>query len=108
MSILSDLVKELEAFLSKEVVLIEEVAEKLLPELEQKVEIALEDLATIAGKAVLQEAPKLISGQDKFENAVTVILNTVESQGKTVVLNTAKAVVQLAYVGAQDVAKKGL
>lgn len=81
---------------------LEAVAVNFLPKLEHAVEVAFEDLAALAGKAILAEAPKLISGSEKFGNAVANVVQTVEAGGKTVLINTAQAAVQTAFLAAQD------
>jgi hypothetical protein len=80
-------------------------AQYFLPAAAELVEVALEDLATIAGNAVLTEAPKVLSGQEKFANAVANVVAAVEAEGKTVAVNTAKAAVQLAYLEVQKLAQ---
>lgn len=75
-----------------------------LPKIENLVEVAFEDLASIAGKAVLAQALKVASGQEKFGNAVQDVVQTVESSGKTVGIQTAQAAVQIAFLTAQSVA----
>ena len=97
-------VQNLEAFFKKEEAVVVKYATELLPKLENAVEVAFQDLADIAGGAVLAELPKLISGSEKFGNAVASVVQTVEAQGKTVVLATAQAAVQTAYLTAVDVA----
>lgn len=80
-------------------------AHAFIPAVESLVEIAFKDLAAIAGQAVLTEAEKAIAGSEKFGNAVANVIQTVEAQGKTVILQTAHAAVQVAYLAAQEAAK---
>lgn len=84
---------------------LERFADKFLPAIEHIVEVALEDLAEIAGRAVLTEAPKLISGQEKFGNAVANVLMTIQAQGKTVGIGVAQQAVQTAYDTAVEVVR---
>lgn len=58
---------------------------------------ALSDVVSIAGAAVIAEASKTISGQEKFGNAVQNVINTVKAQGKVVAVSTAQVAVQAAY-----------
>jgi len=80
------------------------VAEAFLPTLENDLEIALEDLAAIAGQAVLAQATAVISGNEKFGAAVTDVIQTVEASGKTVLTQTAQSAVQQAYTVIKTVA----
>lgn len=85
---------------------VEAVAAGLVPKLENLVEVALEDLAAFAGRAVLDEASKVISGKEKFGNAVTNVVQSVEAQGKTVAIQTAQTAVQTAFLTAQEIVTK--
>lgn len=69
------------------------------------IEIGVEELAGIALNAVIAEAPKVVSGTEKFGNAVASVVQTVEAQGKTIAIQTAQMSVQQAVAVAQDVAK---
>lgn len=106
-SAVNDFVSRVKAFFKKEEVYFKEVAAEFLPKLENALEIALEDLAEIAGKAVLTEAVSALSGSEKFGTAVTNVVQTVEASGKTVGIATAQAAVQTAFLTAQEVAQKG-
>lgn len=66
---------------------------------------AVDELASIAFNAVVAELPKVISGSEKFGNAVTNVVQTVETQGKTIGIQTAQAAVQQAFVTVQTVVK---
>lgn len=59
--------------------------------------VGLTEVVSIATAAVVAEAPKLISGQEKFDSAVKNVVNTVKSQGKVIATATAKVAVQAAY-----------
>lgn len=91
-------VANLEAFFASAAAEVEKVASAFLPKLEQLVEVALEDLASIAGQAVLTQAANVISGQEKFGAAVTDVVQTVEASGKTVAIQTAQTAVQTAFL----------
>lgn len=106
-SAINDFVTRVKAFIKKEEAYFKEVAAEFLPKLENALEVALEDLAEIAGKAVLTEAVAAISGNEKFGAAVTHVIQTVEASGKTVALSTAQTAVQTAYLTAQEVAQNG-
>jgi len=76
-----------------------------LPKLGDKVQVAIEDVLEVAAQAVLEQAPKVLDGSVKFSNAVEVVVNTVESSGKKIAIQTAQAAVQLAYLEAQKIAQ---
>lgn len=78
-------------------------ADAFFPKVEAIVEVALEDLAEIAGKAVLAQASSVLSGQEKFGAAVTDVVQTVEASGKTVALSSAQTAVQAAFSTAQTI-----
>lgn len=98
-------VAQVEAFFKNAETKFENFAAEFLPQVGNVLEVALEDLAQVAGAAVLAEAPKLISGQEKFGNAVANVVQTVEAQGKTVAIQTAQTAVQTAYLTAVQVAQ---
>ena len=75
----------------------EHIAEKIGPVVVQDVEQALEQIGKLALGAVVAEAPKLISGSEKFGNAVANVVQTVEGQGKTILVQDAQMAVQNAY-----------
>ena len=80
-------------------------AAAFLPQAENDIEIALGDLAEIALNAVLAQAPKLVSGREKFGNAVASVVQNVEASGKTVLQQTAEMAVQQAYLTARSIAQ---
>lgn len=82
-----------------------EFANAFLPAVENDLEIAFEDLASIAGQAVMTEATKIAAGTEKFGNAVANVVQTVEASGKTVAIQTAQSAVQQAYLTAQQIAQ---
>lgn len=84
---------------------IKAAASAFLPKAEALVEVSLEEVLNVAAKAVLAEAPKVISGQEKFQNAVNSVLKSVGTSGKTIAVNTAGAAVQLAYLEIQNAVK---
>lgn len=82
-------------------------AQYFLPKAEALVEVALEDLLTLATNAVLAEAPKVISGQEKFASAVNTVVSQLKVAGQSAANNTVNAAVQLAYLEIQrQVSKK--
>lgn len=101
---LKDFASRLEAFFESAKDEVVEFAESFLPKLGDALEVALEDLAVIAGKAVLAQASQVISGQEKFGAAVTHVVQQVEAQGKTIAIGTAQTAVQSAYLTAQQIA----
>lgn len=76
---------------------VEKLAEEIGPVLVNDAEALLKELFDIATSAVLAEAQKAISGQEKFGNAVANVIQTVEAQGKQVILQDAHMAVQGAY-----------
>ena len=75
----------------------QQVVEKIGPVVIKDVEAALEQLGKLALNAVIAEAPKLISGNEKFGSAVVNVVQSVEGQGKTVLVQDAQMAVQNAY-----------
>lgn len=75
--------------------------EAALKPLEDKFKVLIkagaDELGTLALNAVATEAPKLISGQEKLQNATANIINSLASQGKTVGAAVAQAAAQDAY-----------
>lgn len=102
MSILNSVRSKLSAIVDSLTKQIKAVAASFLPKAEALIEVGVEDILNIAAKAVLAEAPKVISGQEKFQNAVKTVTSLVASQGKTIAVNTAGAAVQLAYLEIQN------
>lgn len=56
-----------------------------------------DELAHLAVKAVIAEAPKVISGQEKLASAVSNLVTTLAKAGKSVAATTAEAAIQVAY-----------
>lgn len=56
-----------------------------------------EEIATSALNAVMAEAPKVISGSEKFDSAVNNVVTGLASRGKAVGVAVAAAAVQTAY-----------
>jgi hypothetical protein len=75
----------------------EHIIVKIGPVVAADIESALEELGKLALGAVIAEAPKLISGREKFGNAVANIVQSVEGQGKTILTQDAQMAVQNAY-----------
>lgn len=80
------------------------VAEQFISDVENDLEIAFEDLASIAGNAVIKASAALVTGEEKFGQAVTDVVQQVEIAGKTVAIQTAQMAVQQAYVAVQQTA----
>jgi len=80
------------------------VADAFLPATENDLEIGAEDLAGIAGEAVLSQAGAVVAGTEKASTAVQSVISTVEASGKTVAVATAQAAVEQAYQTIQKVA----
>lgn len=102
MSIFASVRSKLSAIVDSLSKQIKAVAAAFLPKAEALVEVGVEDVLNIAAQAVLAEAPKVLSGQDKFQSAVQSVIKTVTSQGKTIAVNTAGAAVQLAFLEIQN------
>ena len=75
----------------------ERIAQKIGPVVVNDVEQALEALGKLALDAVIAEAPKLISGNEKFGSAVANVVQTFEGEGKTVLIQDAQMAVQNAF-----------
>ncbi len=73
------------------------IVEKIGPVVVEDIEQALEALGKLALDAVIAEAPKLISGREKFGNAVATIVQSVEGEGKAILVQDAQMAVQNAY-----------
>lgn len=98
-------VQGLEAWFGQKEQEVIQFADNFLPKIANDLEIALDDLIGIAGQAVLTQAASYASGAEKFGNAVADVIQTVESSGKTVALQTAQMAVQQAYLTAQHQAQ---
>lgn len=88
---------DFEAGVKAEITKLEATFAAIAAQIKPVVEIAAEELGTIALNAVASEAPKLISGQDKLNNAVNTVVAAVQTQGKAVLASTATTAVQTAY-----------
>jgi hypothetical protein len=104
MSQLLDFVAAVEAQAKAELVKIETVAMHFLQDVVGGVEAELKTYAPMAINLVLAEAPKLISGEEKFGNAVTHLIQAVEGDGAGIVPQTAQMMIQAAYKAAQELA----
>jgi hypothetical protein len=104
----ADFVNRLEAFFKGAEDKVAQFATAFLPKAEHLLEVAFEDLAILAGQAVLLEAPKVLSGQEKFGNAVVSVIQQVEASGKTIAIGTAQTAVQTAYLTAQQIASQSV
>lgn len=93
----SAFVQRLETYAEEAKDKIVQVAEDIGEIVIDAAEATLEEIAPIAIDAVVQEAPKVISGQEKFGAAVTHLIQTVEARGKTIGLTNAQMAIQAAY-----------
>lgn len=73
------------------------LAEQIGTEIETDLEALWNFAAPLAVNAVLAEAEKVISGQEKFGNAVASVVQSVEAAGKPIVIADGQALVQNAY-----------
>lgn len=80
---------------------VEKLAAEIGPVIVAEVEATLKELCQIAIGAVIAEAPKVISGAEKFGNAVATVVQTAEAQGKSVVVANAQMAVQGAFTAIQ-------
>jgi hypothetical protein len=71
------------------------------------VETVFSEGAPLAVQAVLAEAPKVISGQEKFSNAVVNVYQQLQAKLGPVVEADVQALVQMAYQGIQRIAAGG-
>ncbi len=101
---LTSFVSGLEAWFKARETQVVQFVDTFLPQIATDIEVGLEDLIGIAGQAVLSQAAGVISGTEKFGNAVTSVVQTVEASGKTVAIQTAQMAVQQAVITAQNVA----
>lgn len=106
MSLLAKFRAALSAHFDSVINKIKKFAYAFLPAVGAKVEVAIEDLAEVALQAVVEQAPKVIKGEVKFNNAVNTVVSSVVASGKTVAVQTAQAAVQLAYLEAVRIAKE--
>lgn len=106
MSILASFRAALSAHFNSVINKIKKFAYAFLPQVGASVEVAIEDMAQVALQAVVEQAPKVIKGDVKFENAVNTVLSSVAASGRTVAKQTAYAAVQLAYLEAVRIAKE--
>lgn len=100
----ADFEARMKHWMSTEIAAITPLAQKLVGEIEQDGEIAFEELAEIAGKAVLKHASAVISGTEKFDAAVSDVELEVAAQGEAVARQTAQTAVQKAFEDIRAVA----
>jgi len=74
-----------------------DAAKKFAEFLRPVVIAGLNEIKDAALAAVLAEAPKVVSGQEKFNSAVQNVIDTLKSKGKSVAIGIAQAEVQYAY-----------
>lgn len=73
---------------------------KIEPNIEADLEAFFSAFAQIALGAVLEQAPLVISGAEKFGTAVTSVIQQAESKGWQVALPAVQQLVQQVYVAA--------
>jgi hypothetical protein len=73
------------------------LAQEIGPIVQHYAEDFLSALAEIAFGAVMQQVPLLISGTEKFGNAVASVYQQVEAQGKAIAITDAQLAVQATY-----------
>lgn len=88
---------QLEAFLKAEAAKVGPAINAIAKFFKPMVEAGLEEIATAALNAVMAQAPAVISGQQKFSNAVSDVVTTLGQTGKTVATSIAQVAVQQAY-----------
>jgi hypothetical protein len=71
------------------------------------VESVFREGAPLAVQAILAETPKVISGQEKFSNAVVNVYQQLQAKLGPVVEADVQALVQMAYQGLQKIAAGG-
>lgn len=76
---------------------VENVENFVTQDVEPVAEAFFPALAQIALGAVLQQAPLILSGAEKFGAATVSVIQQVEAQGQTLATNDAHAVVQAAF-----------
>lgn len=84
----------------------EVIAEKIGTVVVDDFEAGLAKMGSYALDAVVQEAPKLISGQEKASNAVTNVAQKLEADGIGIVMGDVQMAVQGAYRALQVAASK--
>lgn len=104
MSFFTDLLTEIETEAKALEAKIAPVAQAFEQQIIGDIEIAAKDLAQIAVNAVLAQASATLSGSEKFGQAVTNVIQTIEAAGKGVAISTAQTAVQQAYSAVQSVA----
>lgn len=104
---LSDVLTQFETFVEDKVNAfvggVETLVADIAPVVEQDFEAFFNELLQIATGAILDNVGKAVSGQEKFGDAVAATVQTVEAQGKTVLVQDAQTAVQTAYRTLQGV-----
>lgn len=63
------------------------------------VEATAKELAKIALAAVAAEAPKVITGQEKFNSALNTVTKTLSASGKSAAVSLIAVAIEAAYAG---------
>lgn len=69
----------------------------LVAQIKPMVIAAEEEIATLALNAVATQAPLVLTGQVKLQNATSTVINSLAASGKSISSNLAQAAVQTAY-----------
>lgn len=85
------------AALDKEATRVWASLKPLVAQIKPLVIAAEEEIATLALNAVAAQAPLVLSGQVKLQNATSTVITALATQGKGIAANTAQAAVQTAY-----------
>ena len=98
---------DFESFINKAALEIESDLVKIAKDIKPLVVAGFEEIATLALNAVASEAPKVLSGQEKLGNAVSTVVTSLGSQGKSISVAVAEAAVQSAYNTISALLNKG-
>lgn len=79
------------------------IADAIGPVIVADLENFLSAIGQIAIGAVMKQAPLVLSGAEKFGNAVASVVQQVEGQGKAILVSDAQMAVQAAYHAVQVV-----
>lgn len=88
---------DFEAAVKADIVKIEASLASIAKAIKPVVIASAEEVGQAAIQAVLAEAPKVISGQEKAGNAISSVVATIKLNGKSVLASTAETAVQTAF-----------
>jgi hypothetical protein len=89
--------KQLEAFLKAEAAKIGPAINAIAKAFKPMIEAGLEEIATAALNSVMVQAPKVLAGEEKFSAAVSDVITSLGTSGKSVGTAIAMTAVQQAY-----------